>query len=267
MKVEKLFTYHLKSGKGKEQLKINFNTTGFHNDRSVAVINSENKIITGREYSELLGITSDIVDENFELVFNTAKKYSFPLPSDRSETLKIKLFRDTVIGHLFCDEANFMISQHLKGDYRLVYIGNNYRPLLEKRGGKKGEQTAYADSSPVHLINLKTLDYINNDLKDRVSVRHFRANIVIEGGAPFEEDTWSLMSINGFHFRIQERTQRCIFTTIDPDTHVRNEELQPLTRIAEIRSASGMRPTFGIDLVPMASGTIKVGDSIEIIKK
>ena len=182
------------------------------------------------------------------------------------ETISIKLFRNTVLGHLFKKEANELISDFLQGQCRFVYVGNSFRPLLKSRGGIDGDTTAYADSSPVHLINLKTLQYLNTSLKEKVTTRHFRPNIVVDGNAAFEEDSWAIIEINGIRFRLQEKTQRCIFTTIDPNTFEKNKELQPLSSIAATRAKSSQRPTFGIGLVPSENGIIAIGDKIKIIK-
>ena len=266
MRIVRLFTYCLKSSRGLERQSVMCKTSGFLNDRVVAVIDSKNKVITGREYPKLLRFSSSIQNDGLELTYENLKKFSFPLPILSGPTLEVKLFRNTVTGYLFSNEANTMISNLLEGDFRLIYIGDTDRPLLEKRGGKSGEFTAYADSSPVHLLNLKTLTYLNSKLKDKVSLHHFRPNMVIDDLEPFEEDSWSLITINGQQFRVQEPTQRCIFTTINPDTQTRDEQLEPLSTIAKIRRESGLSPTFGINLVPLSAGTIEVGQHIKIEK-
>lgn len=98
-----------------------------------------------------------------------------------------------------------------------------------------------------------------------ISVRNFRPNFVVKGAKPFEEDTWSKLEINNVEYRVQEKTQRCIFTTIDPNTNNRNSNMEPLASIAKMRLKNGLRPTFGINLVPLTSGSISVGDTISII--
>ncbi|MGC1514397.1 MAG: hypothetical protein WA810_02375, partial [Maribacter sp.] len=69
----------------------------------------------------------------------------------------------------------------------------------------------------------------------------------------------------GIPFRVYERTQRCMFTSIDPTTQKKDVQLEPLRTIAKLRKASGLKPTFGIGLVPLSAGQINVGDFIKII--
>ncbi|MCR1026104.1 MOSC domain-containing protein [Cellulophaga baltica] len=266
MKVEQLYTYHLKSGRGRHQTSVKISETGFSNDRTIAILDVNNKVITGRDYPQLLGINSTIRDNILILNLNALDTHRFILPELTQDTIAVKLFRNTVLGHLFKQEANELISDFLQGQFRLVYIGNYFRPLLKSRGGKDGDTTGYADSSPVHLINLKTLQYLNTSLKEKVTTRHFRPNIVVDGNAAFEEDSWAIIEINGIRFRLQEKTQRCIFTTIDPNTYKKSEKLQPLSSIAAIRAKFSQRPTFGIGLVPSENGTIAVEDKIKIME-
>lgn len=266
MEVEKLYTYHLKSGRGRSQTSVGFTETGFLNDRMVAITDVDNKIITRREYPQLLGINSNIEDNQFTLSWDDSEPYEFMLPELTAELIDIKLFRYIVLGHPFFNGANDLISDFLKGQYRFVYVGNSFRPILENRGGREGDTTGFADSAPVHLINSKTLQYLNTSLKENVTSRHFRPNIVVDGNEAFEEDFWALIEINGFRFRLQEKTHRCIFTTINPNTYRKNSELQPLATIAAIRAKSSARPTFGIDLVPNGNGSISIGDTIKIIE-
>ena len=214
MKIVQLFTYGLKSSRGLERQSVLCEPSGFLNDRAVAVIDSKNKIITGREHPRLLSFTSDIQNDCLELTSENLKKFLFPLPNTLELPVEVKLFRNTVEGYSFSKESNNLISKLLEGEFRLIYIGDIDRPLQEKRGGKFGEFAAYADSSPVHLINLKTLEYFNSKLKKEVSIRHFRPNIVVDGLEAFAEDTWNKIIINGLPFRVQEPTQRCVFTPL-----------------------------------------------------
>ena len=265
MKVVQLYTHCLKSSRGVEHQSVVSGPTGFEGDRAVDVIDADNKIITGREYPELLRFSSNIRDGSLEIISPDNVMYYFPLPNFSDDAVEARLFSNKVKGFLFSGETNAIISNILKGSFRLLYIGSATRPLLSKRGGRPGERTAYADSSPVHLINLRSLDHLNTQLKRNISDRHFRPNIVVDGLKPFAEDAWSLIEINGMPFRVRERTQRCMFTSIDPTTQKKDVQLEPLSTIAKLRKVSGLKPTFGIGLVPLSTGEINVGDFIKII--
>ncbi|QWX85022.1 MOSC domain-containing protein [Cellulophaga sp. HaHaR_3_176] len=265
MKVNKLFVHPIKSARGISLPSAEILITGFKYDRCIAVINTSNKIITGREYPNLLKINCRIGKGNLIINSDKEDEFIFPLPHE-NKISTIKLFNKEVVGTLFAESANNWISTFLKDDFRLVYIEDDYNYLQEKNGGRPEEKKGYADATPVHLISLTTLEYLNSKLTKKVGVRNFRPNIVIDGVEPFEEDSWSVIAINGCYFRVQETTTRCIFTTIDPKTAEKDKNIQPLKELADLRSKMGLKPTFGISLVPLEEGVISEGNSVTVIE-
>lgn len=266
MKVRKLYTYPVKSTRGAAMASIELLESGFSNDRCVAIIDKNNRIITGRERHELITINTKLNKKDLHVSTDNGDSFSFALPYE-AEVMNVSLFRNQVSGKLFSKPANTWISHFLKDDCRLLFLDKEYTTLQGKRGGRKGEKKGYADATPVHLITLSTLEYLNSKLVSKVDERNFRPNIVIDGGEPFVEDSWSIIAINECRFRVQERTNRCIFTTLDPETSKANKKLQPLTALAKIRLKMGLRPTFGIGLVPMDKGVLSTGDQVEIMER
>jgi len=86
----------------------------------------------------------------------------------------------------------------------------------------------------------------------------------VDGDEPFEEDYWTEISINGCRLKVQERTKRCIFTTVNPRTALKDLNIEPLSTLARIRRSNNQAATFGIDLVPISEGFINIGDKIII---
>lgn len=264
IKIRELFTYPMKSTKGNSITTTDVLRTGLRYDRTVAIIDAGNRIVTGRQHPKLLLLSTELTDT--VLTINaTAYMMTFGLPT-KVPPLELKLFRNRIFGLPFDTKANDWISDYLDGDFRLVYLGNNERPIPEKRGGHQDDRTGFTDSSPVHLINLNSMRDLNSRLKYEVSVRNFRPNMVIDGAGAWEEDRWNRLRINGIDFRVQEPTQRCIFTTIDPLTTEVDASMQPLASIAKMRLKQGKRPTFGINLVPMETGTIIKDNILTILE-
>ena len=176
MKVKKLFIHCLKSAKGQELKSLKVLKSGFLNDRNVAVVDVDNKIITGREFPKLLSVASAIINNHLELREGSSISQFFKLPDSKEEAIEIKLFRNITKGVPFGIEASRYISKLLRGEFRLVYLGGNFRVVSPKRGGRDGEITGYADSAPVHLISLSTMKYLNSKLSNKVSARNFRTS-------------------------------------------------------------------------------------------
>lgn len=259
--VTDIYEYPLKSSKGNRLDSVEIDSFGLKNDRKVAVIDAKNRIRTGREHPELVHISSEIKGDVLVLKSPGMEDLVLSLHSDNSE-ITAKLFRNQVRGALLGGGSSEWISSVLKGDFKLIRTFDASSSAVTKPAEDRLNALGYADSAPVHLINLKTLEYLNSKLDQKVGLENFRPNIVVDGNEPFEEDQWSELSINGCRLKLQELTERCIFTTIDPKTAVKDPEVEPLSTLAGIRRLNGERATFGIDLKPLNSGTISVGDMI-----
>ncbi|WP_341844961.1 MOSC domain-containing protein [Micromonospora marina] len=85
--------------------------------------------------------------------------------------------------------------------------------------------------------------------------------MVLDGPAePFAEDGWSRVRIGAVDFRVSERCDRCSVTLIDPETLATGKE--PIRTLSRHRRHDG-KTWFGIRLVPLTTGEIRVGDECE----
>ena len=90
----------------------------------------------------------------------------------------------------------------------------------------------------------------------------FRPSVVIDtSDEPFAEDNWNRLRIGDVEFRFGEHCDRCVLTTIDPHTRAAGKE--PLRTLARYRQWDH-KTWFGIRLVPLSTGTIRVGDPVTI---
>ena len=98
----------------------------------------------------------------------------------------------------------------------------------------------------------------------------FRPNVVVSGAAPWAEDDWRRVRIGDVVFRVVKGCDRCVITTIDPDTARREHE--PLATLARTRRFDGAT-WFGVNLIPDLAGgledadpVIRVGDDVEVLE-
>jgi uncharacterized protein YcbX len=91
-------------------------------------------------------------------------------------------------------------------------------------------------------------------------MRRFRPSLVVDGDLePFAEDGWGRLVVGEVELRFADRCGRCVMTTIDPETQVVGRE--PLASLARHRRSDG-EVWFGIQMVPVRTGRITVGDRV-----
>ena len=95
----------------------------------------------------------------------------------------------------------------------------------------------------------------------------FRPNLVVEGaGAAWEEDRWRRIRIGAVSFLVVKASDRCIVTTIDPQTGERPDKTEPLRALGRFRRDVGGGVMFGQNLVPVHEGVLRVGDVVEVLE-
>uniref|UniRef100_A0AAY4ERS7 Molybdenum cofactor sulfurase n=1 Tax=Denticeps clupeoides TaxID=299321 RepID=A0AAY4ERS7_9TELE len=94
-------------------------------------------------------------------------------------------------------------------------------------------------------------------------IKRFRANLVISGACPFEEDDWSNLKIGEMLFQVACRCARCHMICIDPETGSRTQE--PLKSLTDFKKG---KVTFGVYLLQRsmecssATFMLSVGNSV-----
>ena len=92
----------------------------------------------------------------------------------------------------------------------------------------------------------------------------FRPNLVVAGHPAWSEDGWRRIRIGDAVFRAVKGCERCVMTTVDPETAARGKE--PIATLARHRRFDGLT-WFGMNLIPDTTGvTVRVGDPVEILE-
>ena len=133
-------------------------------------------------------------------------------------------------------------------------------------------KTAFADAYPIHLLNMAS----HHDVAarcayaiPRLSIRRFRANIIIQGPAAFAEDHWKRLEIGGVEIYAACRTVRCKLPNVDPATGERHPVEPDRTLKAYRRIDDGDRTNacLGMQLVPARQEfRLRVGDEVSVLE-
>lgn len=114
------------------------------------------------------------------------------------------------------------------------------------------------DYPSISLLNLASIRALSNRLGQSLDPRRFRGNLWIDGLAPWEEFTWigQTITVGKARFRVEERIERCLATTANPDTGRRDADT-----LGGLTSGWGHRD-MGVYLTALDDGRIAVGDSV-----
>jgi uncharacterized protein len=234
---------------------------GLRGDRRWLVLEPDGRVLTARSEHRLLAFTaSPAADGGVELAAPGGEVLSVPPPYEGTP-LSTSLSRlETVRGA--GDRIDDWLSSRLGRPVRLGWLDDpRRRTVSEAHGGRPGDVLSLADAAPLLLITTASLRQLDAWAEDRFVVTRFRPNVVVDGpdDLPFAEDTWSSLRIGDVEFRFAEHCDRCVMTTIDPETQLGGKE--PLRTLAKHRQWSH-KTWFGIRIVPLSIGTIRVGDPV-----
>jgi uncharacterized protein YcbX len=133
------------------------------------------------------------------------------------------------------------------------------RPIRLARVDRAGDGS---DIRPLTLVSLASVDELSRrgGADARVDPGRFRMLIELDGCAPHEEDTWNgrRLAIGDAVVRIGDPVPRCVVTTQDPATGVR--DFPALAVIKRYRGVRDGELQFGVYGDVETPGLVRVGD-------
>ena len=227
---------------------------GIPADRRFYLIDEADELFDASDHAALLQVVPDY-DPAAERL-----RLSFPDGSvvedaaDRlNEAVTTDFFGRMVDGHL------------VDGAFEAALSSYTGRPVRLARVTRDGDGQ---DVHPLTLVSSESIRDIGGrgDRPD-LDARRFRINLEIEGGEPYEEDSWDggLVRVGEAIIRVRGQIPRCIVTTLAPETG--EKDFKTLNMIARYRPRIGGRGglPFGMYAEVVEAGPVRVGDPVEPI--
>lgn len=229
--------------------------SGLLYDRQWVIVNAAGAVLTQKREAKLCLILPEIDLTGKQLILRHRNKndsISLPLqprpdlPNENS-ACHTKICGKTVGVHDWGEDAGRWLSRVL--DQPGLRLLRNAE--IGTGTGTGSLQSSLANDSPFLFINRNSAlrleqQTISAGLPSSSSedyVKRFRANLVADGLAAFEEENWKIISIDGFIFKNMGPCYRCQMICIDQSTASRDQ--QPLSILAKSR---GNKLPFGIHL-------------------
>lgn len=166
------------------------------------------------------------------------------------------------------NEAAELFSDYLEYPCRLVEP-NSFHPRTapEEFGGTKNDPLNFADGFPILIANQASWDVLKATQDDlaEVDIDRFRANIVLHGLNPFEEDTIKTIKIGDAIFELVKPCARCPVPNIDQKTGERHGKVTQALMNNGRRSDDGQN-YFGWNALIRKRGSLGDG-SFEILER
>jgi uncharacterized protein len=270
-----LYIYPVKSLRGCPVAEAEVDALGVVGDRRFLVVDPAGKFMTQRTLPKMALIGTAL--EAQELVLSAAGSGEVRVAREAPGPARtVSIWASDGLTAQDCgDEPAGWLSEVLKTPCRLVRVGNKFeRPIPERRipaplldRGAPPHRVSFQDAFPFLLIGQRSLDDLNDRLaakgEEPVPMNRFRPNLVVEGSAPFDEDSWGRIQIGNIVFHRAGHCVRCAVTTTDQETAVRGHE--PLATLATYRRdpSDSTRINFGQNLIhETKSGRLRVGDAV-----
>jgi uncharacterized protein len=274
MRVSSLHVYPIKSTAAIDREMFEIEARGLRHDRRWMAIDPEGRFVTGRQHGEMVLIRADPEGDGLRLSApGMPDLHVLTPPTDAPRTLAT-VWGSEVDAACAGADADAWLSAYLKRPLRLVHIDARSHRAVDPAYSQAGDQVGFADGYPLLAISQSSLDALNarmladNELagNDRapLSMARFRPNVVIDGATVHAEDHWRRVRIGDVVLDAVKVCTRCVFTTVDPRTGLRDDDGEPLNTLKTYRrTASGI--TFGMNLIPRSGGALRVGDTIEVL--
>jgi len=261
--IQSLHIYPIKSTSGIALPVARVGAMGLTWVRRWALIGADGEVLTAREHPRLLEITTEITPEGLTVEHAGRERFRLPLGGAGTAVQAVTVFGSSAGGLAVGEEIDEWLSALLQTPCRLVFMDRaGRRAVSSEHGGRGDDAMSYADQCPLLLISQASLDDLNNRLETPVTIKNFRPNIVVAGCDPYSEDQWPRIEVAGVTFDVVQQCQRCVFTTIDPDTGERHPLQEPLRTLSQYRRHPQGGVAFGVHLIPRGVGELTVGDCL-----
>ncbi|MBI3162613.1 MAG: MOSC domain-containing protein [Chloroflexi bacterium] len=264
IQLSNLTYYPIKACRGFDIAESRIERMGLADDRRMMAVTPEGEFLTQREHAKLALITPAL--QNGSVTLSAPNLDSIQIALQKSGTpWPVNIWKSQGVHAI--DQGNDAaqwLSDWLGVSVRLVHFADGFiRKVSSEYAINADDRTGFADGYPILIISEESLQDLNSRLDSALPMNRFRPNIVVKGCEPFAEDTWKRIRIGAVEMALVKPCARCEVTTIDKETLERKKE--PLKTLGKYRKHT-LGALFGMNVIPLNEGTVKVGMEVEILE-
>jgi uncharacterized protein YcbX len=237
---------------------------GLRFDRHWMVVDDEGRCLTQRTHPRLALISATVDDDALGLAASGVEPIALPLDAGSRSVRETQVWNHRGPSLDEGEEAARWISAHLGVSTRVVRIPPDHVRRVNSAFFSGEAHTAFTDGYPLMLISEASLEALNARLALPLPMNRFRPNLVVRGCEAFAEDDWTRIRVGKIELAVVKPCDRCVITTTDQQTGLRDGK-EPLATLATFRKRGDV-VLFGQNCVALGTGTLTVGDPIEILE-
>jgi uncharacterized protein len=272
LEITDIWRYPVKSCRGERLTEAAVEPWGLAGDRRWMVVDADGAPVTAREHPQMLLVTPRLGERQVTLSSPGLSDLVVPVPSGR-DLVPVSVWASDLLAAPAGDEAATWLSKVIGESVRLVYLDDPTRRPTHPDYSEPGDRVSFADGYPLLLTSESSLDAVNGWIAEGrkaaegpIPMRRFRPSVVVSGAPAWAEDGWRRLRIGPVTFRNARGCDRCVMTTVDPDTAVKGHE--PLFALARHRRWDN-KIWFGVNLIPETpaqDALIRPGDPVKILE-
>ncbi len=236
-------------------------TQGLAFDREFMLTEPNGKFISARKEAALYHFSAIPVPFGLYITHNDGSRLVVNY-RDFIQSQDCEVWGTEFASFVAADEINRWFSEKVGRNVQLRWLGEQSQRRIKRF---PDNPLSFADGYPLLLTNTKSLEALENHCPHPIKMAQFRPNIVIEGNAPFEEQQWDKIRIGEVTFLHTKPCERCVLTTRDPDNNELHPQMEPFRTLKKVNPNEEGKPIFGINLLPLNSGIIRVEDKVNIL--
>ena len=264
--IQRLTVFPVKGLRGIDVNQAYVTPFGMQDDRRYMLVDTAGRFISQRKHPELTQFKVAFGEKHrLEITHERHGSVAIPRHPDATDATRheVLIWGDQVQAAAASSEADVFFSDVLGEAVRLVWMPAEADRMADPAWAPPGRRVSFADGFPVLVLGAASVDELNTRLAAPVSVRRFRANVVIGGAAPWAEDDWKVLETDGARFELVKPCARCVVIATDQQTGERTRE--PSATLATYRVRDG-KVMVGMNAVASpVGGVVGVGQSVRVI--
>jgi uncharacterized protein YcbX len=270
-RIRALYVYPLKSAAGIPVETVEVDRVGLRFDRHWMVVDAGGRFMSQRTHPNMALLDTELAGGTLRVDLrgraSPVPTLELPLEDGVSDAdlVRVRVWFEDRYGVDCGEDAAAWMSEALGAPCRVLCAtpppdGGHLSAEGRVRAG-------FADARPALVISTASLEDLNARLRGGRSpplpMNRFRPNIVVDGTAPYEEDTWDVVRMGSVSVRGVHPCPRCATTTVDQSTGTLAGP-EPLRTLSTYRRTEDGGAAFGMNVAFDGPGVLRVGDGISV---